>query len=118
MATNNDTTIPELKTKYQIPWIEQHVNKINDRIKELELLGIKTPFEFELDIMQIFPEFYQTHPFLVKKLCKREDLSMLYKMMNQLQKIEDGDKSMASVELKLGEELAEQYLYPKIKKNK
>ena len=53
----------------------------------MELAGKSDSFDFELEIMTQFPDFYQAHPFLVKKLCKRDDISMLYKMLDN--KIED-----------------------------
>ena len=36
-------------------------------------------------------------------------------MLNNLQQIENGKKTLNNVELKLGEELANKYLYPNIK---
>ena len=71
-----------------------------------------------MDILETFPEFYQSHPFLVKKLCKRDNLTMLDKMLGELEKVEEGNKSLAGVELRLGDELANQYLYPVINKKK
>jgi len=55
-------------------------------------------------------------PFLVKKICKQDDLSTLYVMFDNLEKVEKGEKTLAGVELNLGTQLANQYLYPNIKK--
>ena len=85
-------------------------------IKKMELDGKKDVFEFELELLEVFPEFYDKYPFLVKKLCKRGDLSILYKMIDNLEQIENGDKSMASVEMNLGQDLANKFLYPSLKK--
>ena len=82
----------------------------------MELDGKKDVFEFELELLEVFPEFYDKYPFLVKKLCKRGDLSILYKMIDNLEQIENGDKSMASVEMNLGQDLANKFLYPSLKK--
>ena len=41
---------------------------------------------------------------------------MLFKMLTNLDQVEKGEKSLASVELKLGNELANQYIYPKLNK--
>jgi hypothetical protein len=38
-------------------------------------------------------------------------------MLENLEKIENGEQTMASTELKLGEELAQQYLYPVVNNN-
>lgn len=98
--------------------IKMEVEKINLLISNLELQGKTEPFDFELEIMTQYPEFYDKYPFLVKKLCKRDDISMLYKMFDNIDKIEKGEKSMSSVELNLGEELANTYLYPSLKNKK
>ena len=108
----------EVKTKYDTLMIKQFINTINELIKSRELSGKYTAFDHELVIMESHPEFYQSYPALVKKLCKRDDITYLYKMLENLEQIEQGKKSMAGVELKLGNELAEQYLSPIINKTK
>jgi hypothetical protein len=115
---NLQTPPPELKTTYDIIWIRENVKIISDKINEMELEGKTDPFDFEMAIIESHPEFYQSHPFLVKRLCKRGNMCMLYKMLDQLEKVESGNKSLAGVELNLGEELANQYLYPVVNKNK
>lgn len=109
---------PELKTTFDIIWIKENIKLVSDKISQMESNGKTDAFDFEMEIMESCPEFYQSHPFLVKKLCKRDDLSMLNKMLNQLEKVELGNTSLAGVELNLGEELANKYLYPVINKNK
>ena len=103
---------------FQLDNVRNHIHMINEHIKKMELEGKKDPFEFEMEILQVFPEFYDGYPFLVKKICKRGDLSMLYKMMGKLEDVEQGKNSLASVELNLGNDLAEKYLYPVVGKNK
>jgi len=41
---------------------------------------------------------------------------MLFTMLTNLDQIEKGEKSLASVELKLCNQLADQYIYPKMNK--
>jgi hypothetical protein len=72
-------------------------------------------FEIEMEIMNNYPEFYEQYPFLVKKLCKGEDLGILYKMIEGLKKVESGEKTLTQVELPLGQELADEYLYPSLR---
>lgn len=115
---NLQTPPPKLKTSFDLIWVGENIKSVADKIGQMELEGKSDPFDFEMAIMESHPEFYQSHPFLVKRLCKRGDMSMLYKMLEQLEKVESGDKSLAGVELKLGEELANQYLYPVVNKNK
>lgn len=109
---------PELKTTFEVLTIKENIQSIQESINKMELEGKKDPFDFELAIMESHPDFYQSHPFLVKKLCKRDDLSFLYQMLNNLEKVESGEKSLASVEMNLGNKLANQYLYPALQKNK
>lgn len=109
---------PERKTEFNVNSIKTNVEEIKQVIFNMELEGKTDPFDFELRIMETHPVFYQSNPFLVKKLCKKEDISMLYKMLSNLAQVESGEKSIAGVELKLGAELANQYIYPKLDKNK
>ncbi len=108
----------ETKKTYTLQEIRENVELIKKEVNRMELEGKSDPFDFELQLMESMPEFYGAHPFLVKKLCKREDISILYKMLENLEQVEQGNKSMASVELNLGDQLAKQYLYPSLNKNK
>jgi hypothetical protein len=105
-----------IKSSFDVLSVKQTVLKIQERIQELEKDNPKSVFQLETTILEEFPEFYDDHPHLVKKLCKKDDLSMLYKMLDNLEQVDNGKKSLAGVELKLGNELAEQYLYPVTRK--
>jgi len=107
---------PELKTDFEVNTIKQTVTEINEAIKLMEKTGKTDAFDFELEIMTQYPDFYQAHPFLVKKLCKRDDLSMLFKMLDSLQAVQSGQQSLASVEMNLGAQLANKFVYPNLKK--
>ena len=95
---------------YNINIIKEKVELIQKSIKKIEYNGIKDPFQIELILMDEYPDFYQSYPFIVKKLCKKDDISMLYQMFNNLEKVETGNKSLASVELDLGDKLAKLYI--------
>jgi len=110
---NLKQTPAEVKKEFNVDFIKQNVQEIQEIINQ----NLNTdPFDLELKFMDSHPEFYQQHPFLVKKLCKKEDITMLFKMLTNLDQVEKGEKSLASVELKLGNELANQYIYPKLNK--
>jgi hypothetical protein len=96
--------------------IKSNIEMIKTYINLLELEGISKPFDFEMKILEKFPEFYGEYPFLVKKLTQRVDLSVLNKMIDQLEQVDAGNISLASVEMNLGSELANQYIYPNIDK--
>jgi hypothetical protein len=110
---NLKQTPPEVKKEFNIEFIKLNVNEIQEIISQNPNTD---PFDLELKFMESHAEFYQQHSFLVKKLCKKEDIGMLFTMLNNLDQVEKGEKSLASVELKLGNELADKYIYPKINK--
>ena len=105
----------EVRNTFNINMIKNTIITINNDINK-EINKNKTILELELYIMTEYEEFYNNYPFLVKKLCKKDDIQMLYKMFDNLNDIEIGNKSLASVETKLGKELAEQYIYPNLRK--
>jgi hypothetical protein len=104
-----------IRTNFETNKIKDYIKLLTNMISELKEQNMTTPFEFEMEIMVKHPEFYQQYPFLVKKLCKGDDITMIYTMLENLDAVQKGDKSLASVELKLGEQLASKYLYPNIK---
>lgn len=108
---NND----EIRKTFNIEIVKETINNINNEINK-ESNKNKTTFELELYILTEYPEFYNNYPFLVKKLCKKDDIQMLYKMFDNLNEVELGNKSLSNVESTLGNELAQQYIYSKINK--
>lgn len=104
---NNDFKLTELKQK--IKDAEVKINQLKSENKD--------EVEIEFYFLENEEEFYAEYPYLIKKLIKGGDLDFLNKMIKSLEKVENGEQSLASTELKLGEELAEKYLYPNIKKD-
>lgn len=100
---------PEIRSK-----IKLLVNKLDELRKE----GVKDSFELESYIINNMTDFYDTYPSLVKRLCREEnqDNAFLYKMIETLEKVNNGEKSMTVAEMTLGEELAEKFLYPIVSK--
>ena len=111
----NDNERP-VRTTFNINFIKENINKINSIINEMKNQGNMNILDHELEVLDKYPEFYQSYPFLVKKVCKGDELGMLETMFSNLEKVESGDKSLASVELKLGQKLASQYLDNTVKK--
>jgi len=88
---------------------------INDIISELKTNNkLKTQLDKELYIMNKYPTLYDSHPFLLKKITKiyndKEQLQMLYLMLDKIDQINNGDTTQAEVELDLGQKLADKYL--------
>ncbi len=107
---------PPVRTSFNIDYVKEHISKFNDIINNMKNQGNMNTLDHELAILDKYPEFYQSYPFLVKKVCKGDNLDELEVMFNKLKSIESGEKSLASVELKYGQELKTQYLDPVIKK--
>jgi len=110
-------TEPIVRTTFNINLVKENIITITKVINDMKEKGNYNTLEHELEIMNTYPEFYEAYPFLVKKVCKGGDLSMLDTMFSNLEKVESGEKSLASVELNLGNKLASQYLDPVVKKN-
>ena len=91
------------------------IKQVQEKISELVKTN-KTNVEIEMFFMDNDTEFYERYPYLVKKLIKGGSLDFLDKMLENIKKIEEGEQTKAATELKLGEELAKQFLYPSIKK--
>lgn len=99
-----------IRKTFNISFIKEYIIKIKQVINEMKNSGNNNILDHELEIMNKFSDFYDTYPFLVKKICKDDDLEMLNKMFQNLEMVESGESSLASVELKLGNKLAKQYL--------
>jgi hypothetical protein len=108
----------QLKETFDVPNIKKIITKINKDINTMISQGITKQFDFELKIMEDYPDFYQEHPFLVKKLCKRDNIAMLYKMFSKLEDIENGEERLENVEYTLGQQLANEFLYPVVNNKK
>lgn len=100
------------------PNIRDKINLLQQRLATLRAEGVTDSFDLEMDIINTMTDFYDTYPSIVKRLCREEnqDNTFLYKMINMLDKVNNGETSLASVEVKLGNELAEKYIYPVISK--
>ena len=91
------------------------VKSVQEKINNLRNEENKNDGDIEAHFFNNDVEFYEKYPYLIKKLIKGGDLSMLDKFLNSLEKVHNGEQSLASTELKLGEDLAQEYLYPSVK---
>ena len=92
--------------------VRDMVNEINIKVAEYYKVPNSDPYVIELNILEQYPDFYDKYPFLVKKICKGEDLTILYKMIDNIDLVNKGEDNIKDVERRLGEELAEIYLHP------
>ena len=94
------------------------INQIIEKIKELRNNGVKESFDLEMYFINNMTDFYDNYPYVIKRLCREEnqDNSFLFKMLDMIDDVNNGNKTLASAELNLGNELAEKFLYPVLKK--
>jgi hypothetical protein len=102
----------------KIDFVEKRIELMMERLKALRNMGINDPFDLEMDFMNNMPEFYEQYPSIIKRVCRDEnqDNTYLYKMINLLKQVEQGNTSLGAVELTLGNELAEKFVYPVVNK--
>ena len=94
------------------------IQTIKNKINECKNKDITDGFIIEMTIMEELPELYTNYPFLIKKLLKNNsDDTYLNKFINELDSIVKGEQSLASVELKLGMELKQQFIDPILEQN-
>ena len=104
-----------MSSKLKAADLKVKIKEVQKKISEM-VSQKKTEVEIEMFFIENDSEFYEEYPYLVKKLIKGVDMDFLNVMLENLQRVEEGEQSLASTELKLGNELAEKYLYPNVKK--
>lgn len=90
-------------------------DKVEQILKDLKgKTNLKTQLDKEMYLMNKYPDLYEKYPFLIKKLTKidkdEENLKFLYLMLDKIEQINKGETTQASVELDLGQQLADKYL--------
>ena len=90
----------------------QVVQNILDEIKSKN--NLKSQLDKELYIMDNHKELYEAYPFLFKKLTKviddKENLNMLFLLIDKMDSINAGKENKTVVETELGQQLADKYL--------
>jgi len=97
--------------------LKSDIQTIKNKIIECRNNNITDVFSIEMNIMENLPELYSQYPYLIKKLLKDNDESYLNKFILELEEVVKGDKSLSSVELKLGMELKQQFIDPVLEQN-
>lgn len=106
----------ELRKTFNVDLIKETINEINKELIKMKEIGETDIFNLEMNIAEMFPEFHDEYPFLVKKICKGDDIETLYTMLHCLNQVEKGNKTLVQVEEKLGNELLNKYMGPKTNK--
>ena len=94
-----------------IDFLQQIVNT-----KKLKEMKDNNNNEYQTYLIQLFPTFYETYPTLFNNIIESKDLTFLEPMLEGIIKIHENKDLKDSIEKDLGEQLAEKYLYPNIKK--
>lgn len=97
--------------------IKQSIATIKKFVADHEKIGIKNPSDLQILFSKAHQSIYDKYATVVKTICRKDDLTFLDKMIQSLEQVDKGKKSMKEVSNNLGEELAGKYLYPKVGKN-
>lgn len=95
------------------------INTIKNKIDECNDKKM-SKFDMEMTLMTELPELYNSYPWLIKSFSKSDQsefMKMMNKMIDSLESVVKGDATLASVEMKLGQELFDHYVGDKIKPN-
>lgn len=97
--------------------IKKSVTTIKKFVNDHEKIGINNPSDLQILFTKAHPEIYKKYATVVKTICRKDDLTFLDKMIESLEQVDKGKKTMKQVSSNLGEQLADKYLYPKVGKN-
>lgn len=100
--------------------IKDLVEKVKIFINTPEMIKLKEDnyVLYDAKVQKEFEKFHDEYPTLLKIIAKGSDLAFLDKMLNMITKINNNEIEKMDGEKQLGEELAEQYIYPVIKDQK
>jgi len=87
------------------------IKKFTD-LDEFKEIKQRDKLQHEFAVRELFPTFAQEHPFLFRKIVNGDDLTMLYKMLDSITSVNNGEMTKIQVEQNLGNELANLYVHP------
>lgn len=70
--------------------------------------------EYEKHMENMFPVFSSRYMGIFSKIINGEDITPLFEMLKKIDEIKKGNTTLEKVEKKLGENLAEKYIYPNL----
>ena len=89
--------------------LKKDIELIKNKIKECRDKNMTKDFDIEMAVMTDLPEQYNQYPWLIKRLSKTNNEEYLEKFVSALESVAKGESTLASVELKLGEELKNKF---------
>lgn len=105
-----------------LPDVPKMLEKITEILEcmlsdEMVELKEKNQPEFEHQMELKFPHFSFRYYGTFKQILKGEDLTPLFTMLSKIEKIKSGMLSLDQAENDMGNELAEEYIYPMLPKD-
>lgn len=97
---------PELIKKYI-----KEIQKFTE-LPEFKQLKMLDKMQYQFALREVFPSFAEEHPFLFRKIAMGDDLTFLYTMLDNINKINDGVLTQQEAEVSMGKDLANLYIYP------
>ena len=93
-----------------IDFPEKEINEITTRIKQL---GNVDPIQKEMTIVSEYPELYDKYPFLIKKICKGDDMNFLNVMKDKINKINNSTITKTEADVDITKVLTDTYITKK-----
>lgn len=96
-----------------------NVEKILEVMCEDEMINLKNEDENDYNkaMEERFPAFSFRYFALFQQIISGSDLTHLFSMLGAIERVKKGELSLETAEKNLGEELAEEYIYPHIGKD-
>ena len=103
-------------SKINVDYILDTVVSIMEKMLEEDIQKLKDEDnnKFIQKLEDEFPDFCDKYYSLFRTVIDGNDLTNLYKMLEMIVKVQDKNISIETAEKQLGEELAEEYLYPNL----
>lgn len=93
-----------------INYPEEEINIITKRVKELKNMD---DMNKEMTIVTEFPELYDKYPFLIKKICKGENMDFLKVMKEKINNINNNVISKTEADVDITKKLTDTYITKK-----
>ena len=93
-----------------INYPEEEINIITKRVEELKNMD---DMNKEMTIVTEFPELYDKYPFLIKKICKGENMDFLKVMKEKINNINNNVISKTEADVDITKKLTDTYITKK-----
>lgn len=107
------------ENQVNLPNVEEILDTIIKIYEVMDTDEIKTvrkenKAQYEIKMEELFPAFSFRYYAVFRKVISGEDITPLMRMFDEINNVKSGKKTIEQAEQQLGQNLAEQYIYPKL----